>query len=313
MKSHRAYLTVVSLILLLSGSSLRAQQESLLIGPGDLVHILILDAPELEQHVRVTDSGDVPLLMGGKVRISGMTPEQAGDAVGKYLVDEHYLVNPKMSITVDQYATQNISVIGEVKLPGAYPVTTTKTVEEALALAGGLLPDADRDVVIQRHGTGEMVTWYSSNSPLMTPDSVAPGIKPATSAALRKRDTVVYPGDIVRVARAEMVFAVGDFLKPGGFPVINNDAHLTVLELVAFAGGANKTAALGSARLVRKHPDGKLEDIKLNLGQMQKGKKPDQELEANDVLYVPFSFGKNVLVGAATIAAAATDASVIAF
>jgi polysaccharide export outer membrane protein len=313
MKLRRASLSLVCLILLLSGRFLRAQQESLLIGPGDMVHIQILDAPELEQHARVTDAGQVPLMMGGNVMIAGMTPEQAADAIGKYLVNQHYLVNPKITVTVDQYATQNVSVLGEVKAPGAFPITTAKTVEEALALAGGLLPDADRNIVIQRHGTGEMVTYYSSNSPLTTPDSVAPGVKPVNASTLRKRDTMVYPGDILRVARAEMVFAVGDFLRPGGFPVINNDAHVTVLQLVAFAGGANKTAALGNARLVRKHPDGKLEDIKLNLGQMQKGKKPDQELQANDVLYVPFSFGKNVLVGAATIAAAATDASVIAF
>ena len=312
MKLHRAYFSLVCLILLLSGSYLRAQ-ESLLIGPGDMVHILVMDAPELEQHSRVTDSGEVPLMMGGNVKIGGLTPEQAASAIGKYMVNQHYLVNPNITVTVDQFATQNISVLGEVRVPGAYAVTTSKTVEEALALAGGLLPDASRQVVIQRHGTGQMVTYYSSNSPLTTPDSAAPGVNPANDAALRTRDTLVNPGDILRVSRAELVFALGDLGRPGGFPIVNNDAHLTVLQLVALAGGANHTASLGNVRLVRKDPDGKLVEIKLSLGDMQKGKKPDQVLQANDILYVPFSFGKNAALGVAQIGAAATGASAVIF
>jgi polysaccharide export outer membrane protein len=175
------------------------------------------------------------------------------------------------------------------------------------------MPDADRNIVIQRHGTGELVTYYSSNSPNVIPDSVAPGVKPQNATELRTRDTMVYPGDTLRIARAELVFALGDLLKPGGFPVVNNDSNLTVLQLVSLCGGVNKTAALSHARLVRRGPDGKLEDIKLPLGDMQKGKKPDEVLQANDIIYVPFSFMKNAALGVTGIAAAATGASIYAF
>jgi polysaccharide biosynthesis/export protein len=313
MKSLKSFFSLFCLLMLGGATVSKAQQESLLIGPGDLVHVVILDAPELEEHARVTDAGELPLLVGGKVKIGALTPEQAATAIGKSLVDEHYLVNPQILVTVDQYATQNLSILGEVRTPGVYPVTAARTVAEALALAGGLLPDADRNIIIQRHGTGEMVTYYSSNSPIVTPDSSAPGVKPDNASALRSRDTMVYPGDVLRVARAELVFALGDLGHPGGFPVVNNDSQLTVLQLVALAGGARSTASLGHARLVRKEPDGKLEEIKLNLGDMEKGKKPDQVLQANDIIYVPFSFGKNAMLGATEIAAAATSASVIAF
>jgi polysaccharide biosynthesis/export protein len=313
MRLLKTSISLFCLLLLVGAARLGAQQESLLIGPGDMIHIVILDAPELEQHARVTDSGEVPLLAGPKVKIGSMTPEQAAEAIGKALVDQHYLVNPKIAVTVEQYATQNVSVLGEVKLPGVYPVTTAKTVAEVLAFAGGLLPDADRSIVIQRHGTGELITYYSSNSPTKFPDSSAPGVKPANASVLRERDTMVYPGDILRVSRAELVFAIGDFNRPGGFPIINNDSQLTVLQLVAMAGGARPTARLGQVRLVRKGSDGKLEDLKLSLGEMEKGKKPDMVLQANDVLYVPFSFGKNAAMGAVSIAAAATNASAVAF
>jgi polysaccharide export outer membrane protein len=312
MKSLKSVLSLACL-LAAAAPGLKAQQESLLIGPGDMVHVSILDAPELEERARVTDAGELPLMIGGKVKIAGMTPEKAADVIGTDLVAQHLLVNPKILVTVEQYATQNLSILGEVRLPGVYPVTAPKTVAEALALAGGLMPDADRNIVIQRHSTGELVTYYSSNSPLTVPDSAAPGVKPTNASALRSRDTMVYPGDTLRVSRAELVFAIGDFFRPGGFPIVNNDSHLTVLQLVALAGGAEPNARLGQARLVRKLPDGKLEDIKLSLGEMQKGKKPDEVLQANDILYVPFSFTKNAAMGAIQLAAAATNASVFAF
>ncbi|MFT4111481.1 polysaccharide biosynthesis/export family protein [Silvibacterium sp.] len=310
----------VWLMVVLAGGalSLHAQvaqqpQDSLLIAPGDLVHISILDAPELEQHARVTDNGNLPLMVGGNVKVAGMTPLQASEAIGAALVAQHYLVNPRVAVTVAQYAEQNISVLGEVRLPGAYPVTSPKSVAEVLALAGGLQQDADRNVVIQRHGTGEMVTYYSSNQPTLVPDSAAPGLKPAAAEALRVRDTMVYPGDVVRVARAELVYAIGDFNKPGGFPIVNNDSKLTVLQLVAFAGGADKSASVGKARLVRKDPEGRPYLIKLNLGDMEKGKKPDMTLQANDIIYLPFSFAKNSLLGISSVETAAATASVYAF
>jgi polysaccharide biosynthesis/export protein len=290
----------------------RAQQESLLIGPGDMIHIVIYDAPELEQHVRVTDSGDVPLLMGGNVKIGSQTPDQAQVAIAKALVDGHFMVNPRVSVTVDQYATQNVSVIGEVKTPGAYPITTGRTVAEVVALAGGLMPDANRKILIQRRGSGDYFTYFLSNQPLITPDSVAPGANPEKVSTLLIRNTLVYPGDTVRVAKAELVFALGDLNRPGGFPVINNDSNLTVLQLVSLAGGTSHTAVPSHARLIRKTPDGGFQQIPLPLSDMQKGKKPDQVLQANDILYVPFSYMRNAALGAAGLVSATSSAAIYA-
>src|ERR1039458_5840653 len=53
-------------------------KESLLIGPGDLLHVQVFDTPELEEHARVTDAGELPLVLGGSVRVAGLTPGEAG-------------------------------------------------------------------------------------------------------------------------------------------------------------------------------------------------------------------------------------------
>jgi polysaccharide export outer membrane protein len=284
-------------------------QESLLIGPGDLVHVVYFDAGELNQQSRVTDAGDFPLLMGGNIRIAGLTPEQAAAKIANFMSSSHYLVNPRVAVTVDSYATQSVSILGAVHLPGAYPIATGKTISEVLALAGGLLPDADRTVVVQRRVTGELLTFYTANSPLTTPDSSAPGVKRAGTTLL-SRDVMVFPGDTVRVAHAELVYVLGDVGRPGGFPIVNNDAPLTVLQLISLAGATNKTASPARARLIRKLPDGKYEDIHLPLSAMQKGKQADRSLQAGDIIYVPFSYLKNALLGIGGIASAAGSATI---
>ena len=50
-----------------------ARPESLLIGPGDVLHVQVVDAPEMEQHVRVTDNGMIPLVGAGDVKVGGLT------------------------------------------------------------------------------------------------------------------------------------------------------------------------------------------------------------------------------------------------
>lgn len=285
--------------------------ESLLIGPGDLVHVLYFDAGELNQQARVTDAGEFPLIMGGNIKIAGLTPQQAGAKIAELMVSSHYLVNPRINVTIDSFATQSVSVIGAVHLPGAYPIVTGKTISEVIALAGGLLPDADRTVVVQRRLTGELLTFYSANSPLTTPDSSAPGIK-RTGTTLLSHDVMVYPGDTVRVAHAELVYVLGDVGRPGGFPIVNNDAPLTVLQLISLAGATNKTASPDKARLIRKKSDGGYEDIHLPLSNMQKGKENDRSLQAGDIIYVPFSYLKNALLGVTGVVSAAGSASIYA-
>ena len=58
-------------------STLLAQQESLVIGPGDVVHVQVFDTPELDENARVTDSGELPLVLGGKIKLASLTPSRS--------------------------------------------------------------------------------------------------------------------------------------------------------------------------------------------------------------------------------------------
>jgi polysaccharide export outer membrane protein len=283
---------------MLSGAALSATSETLLIGPGDLLHIQVVDTPELEQHPRVTDGGEVPLAGVGSVKVSGLTPSAAATVIQDRLVSAHYMNHPQVLVSVDQYATQNISILGEVKAPGAYPIGTPRSILDVLALAGGLGAAADRNILIERHGdTAHPVHYNFSND----------GDRAIADQVL------VNPGDTVVVPKAGIVYVLGDVNHPGGYVMANNESKMTMLEALALAGGLTKTAKQGHARLIRKAPDGAFTDRELSVGDLQTGKLPDIAMLPGDVLYVPFSYGRNLAVmGAGSIAGAATSAAVYA-
>jgi len=284
--------------LILPSAALAATTETLLIGPGDLLHIQVVDTPELEQHPRVTDAGEVPLAGVGSVKVSGLTPSAAATVIQDRLVAAHYMNHPQVLVSIDQFATQSISILGEVKAPGAYPIATPRSILDVLALAGGLGAAADRNILVERHGDAAHPIHYNFSN----------------DAGRAIADQVlVDPGDTVVVPKAGIVYVLGDVNHPGGYAMVNNESKLTMLEALALAGGLTKTAKQGHARLIRKAADGTFTDRELSVGDLQTGRLPDIAMLPGDVLYVPFSYGRNLAVmGAANIAGAATSAAIYA-
>ena len=82
---------------------------------------------------------------------------------------------------------------------------------------------------------------------------------------------MVYPGDTVLVARAPMVYVMGDVNRPGGYVIATNDARLSVLQVIAMAGSANKTAMQSRVRLIRPTDHGEVE-LPVHLDAIEKGK-----------------------------------------
>ena len=283
-----------ALLLCLFGfaGALPAQKESLLIGPGDLLHLQVYDTPEMDQRARVTDDGAIPFAFIGDVHVAGLTPAAAAAQIEHRLITNGVMVHPQVTVRVEAYTTQNASVMGQVQKPGVYEIDTARTVIEVLALAGGLTDLADRHITIQRRGAGQpKVDYYYSNA----------------AAAALSDDPMVYPGDTVVVPRVAIVYVLGDVLKPGGYPINTNNSQMTALEAIALAGYANHTAAVGKSKLVRTTPAGATE-IDLPITEMQKGKRPDVAVLADDVIYVPFSFVRNLGINGQGILASATSA-----
>jgi polysaccharide export outer membrane protein len=274
-----------------------AQQDSLPVGPGDTVHIQVLEAPELEQHIRVSDSGEVHLFVGGDVKIAGESTAEAARTIQNTLIAGEYVNNPHVSISVENYATLNVSVVGQVKTPGSFLITSPRMVLDVLSMAGGLTDLGDRRITIQRRATKEEVHYFLSNS---------------ASAALS--DNVrVFPGDTIVVSKVDVVYVLGDVHRPGGYAMSTNDGKMSVLQAVTLAGATNNSAVPSSARLIHKQADGSYTEAQINVSKMQKGKIADIAMRPDDILYIPFSYIRNMGSNLSGLVASVSTAAIYQF
>jgi polysaccharide export outer membrane protein len=273
---------------LVSGSA-----HALQISAGDLLDVEVFDTVELSGKLRVDERGTIELPIAGDLVVSGLTAEQSGHAVEQKLLEKNILKDPHVSVTVLEYATQGVTVLGEVKNPGVYPLLGTHGLLDLISAAGGVTPNAGKGVTITHRADPDH------------PEIVNMESKPGSTAAF---NVDIRPGDTVMVSHAGIVYVVGEVAKPGGFLIENND-RLTVLEAIALAQGTNRTASLNHTKLIRK-TGGTHQEFPVPLKKILASKAPDQMLADGDILFVPSSAAQNALRDVESVMPAAASAMV---
>ncbi len=260
------------------------------LGPGDLIDVGVYNVPELATKTRVSNSGEVYLPLIDYVHVEGLTAEEAQTVIQKRLEDGGFVRNPHVTIFVDDAASQGVAILGEVGKPGIYPDVADHKLYEVISEAGGFTPSASRKVAIIRRGEAEAI---HIDLPRNLADDVSGNID-------------VLPGDTITVPRAPIIYVVGDVGRPSGLLVDNGS--LTVLQALALAGGPNRTAKMGGARIIRKTPTG-MTETRLQLKKMLEAKSPDVTLQADDILFIPVSGGR--VLASRTLEAAMSAATAV--
>ncbi len=133
------------------------------IGPYDLLKIEVFQVAELSSQERVNEEGLIVMPLIGNVKVGGLTPREAEQAIAARL-GESYLQNPQINIFVVDYASQKVTVTGQVKKPGVFPVAGRTTLMQAIALAGGLDEVAKKnEIVVFRKQPGGSMNAYVVN------------------------------------------------------------------------------------------------------------------------------------------------------
>ena len=247
-----------------------------LIGAGDLIKVSVFEAPEFDQEVRVSADGTISLPLIGEMRVAGLSTVQARELLEKTLVEKGLMRNPQVSVMEKEYATQGVSVSGEVMKPGVYPLLGSRRLFDVISMAGGMTPKAGTEVVLtHRDRPGQPINIILSSDPSKSVLANVP----------------VVPGDTLLVSKAGIVYVVGDVHKPGGF-IMDNGNNMTVLQAIALAEGNNPTASLDHAKLIRKTPQGQ-QEIPVKLKKILSSEAPDMKLEAEDIVFVPNSAAKS--------------------
>ncbi len=243
------------------------------LGAGDLVEISVYNVPELATKARVSNGGDLYLPLIDYVHVDGLTLAEAQTVIQKRLEDGGFVRNPHVTIFVDEANSQGVTVIGEVSKAGIYPDPPDRKLYQVISEAGGFTQIASRKITILRRGQEQPV---QVNLPRNLGDDPSGNVD-------------ILPGDTITVPKAPIVYVVGDVGRPAGFLIDNGS--LTVLQALALAGGTNRTAKMGGAKLIRKTPTG-MTETKVELKKMLEAKVPDVTLQADDILFVPVSAGK---------------------
>jgi polysaccharide biosynthesis/export protein len=247
----------------------KANLPSQKLGVDDLVAVSVYDAPELTRSVRVEADGTIhlPLLKGG-VAAAGKFPGELEASVAKALKDEQILVDPVVKITVVEYHSRPIAVMGAVKKPLTFQAVGVVTLLDALAHAEGLSQDAGTEIILTR---GDSVERISTKRLLKDADSTA--------------NFLLHGGEEIRVPEAGKIFVAGNVRKPGGF-VIHDNGDESVLKMIAMAEGLLPYAAK-IAYVYRPDEHGVKQEIPVELEKIMERKSPDVALRIDDVFYVP--------------------------
>jgi polysaccharide biosynthesis/export protein len=236
-----------------------AQSGEYVIGPQDVLTITVWDRAELSGKFPVEADGSISYPLIGRTTVGGLTVQRAEQALEKRLSDG-YLKKPQVSIAVEQYRSQQIFVMGQVRTPGAYPFTGELTLLEALACAGGLTPEAGSEVILTRATDADVTGPVAADAPQGAAQVTRIDLADLQRAGVRST-LELRPGDTIFVAEAETVFISGQVARPGEYPV---RPGTTLRQALALAGGVTDRGSTRRIQVIRA-VDGRETELRLGL------------------------------------------------
>ncbi|HTB27465.1 MAG TPA: polysaccharide biosynthesis/export family protein [Steroidobacteraceae bacterium] len=257
--AHRAArLIIVAFMTGLLWTQTRAASEDYRLGAGDLLKIVVFDHDELNLDARVSQTGNITFALVGQVPVGGLSTREAELLLAKRLAEGGFVSQPQVSILVSDYESQKVSVMGQVTKAGQYPLDSSKSVLDALALAGGLLSDAAGDDATLVRADG---THVAIDLPRLFDGDPAMNLP-------------VHDGDTVFVQRAAQFYVYGEVQHPGQYRLPRNT---TISQAISIGGGLTPRGTQRGAIVKRLDADGK--EHKLPVA--------DQDLlQPNDVLLI---------------------------
>jgi len=289
-----------------AASPAAASVPNYVLGAGDQLSLVVQDLTDefADKAFRIDLGGDINLPLAGRIHAAGLTIGEFEGQIQQHLA--RFVKDPQVVVTITEFNSQPVSVLGAVNNAGVKQVVGTKTLFELISLAGGLRPDAGSSIKITRSlGLGPIPLPNAKTDPTGQFSVASVDVKAVLNATDPAQNIVVLPGDIISVSKAEVIYAVGSVTRPGGFP-LNQDVSLSALQVLSLAGGLTTTAALDKAHILRSVPGtSDHTEIAVNLKRIMAGKAPDVPLQPNDILFVPNSAARTFTYKAIDILAMA--------
>jgi polysaccharide export outer membrane protein len=270
----RPFVVLAALVaLLVPAGAIAGQTDDYVIGPQDVLSIAVFDQSDLNGKYAVDLDGSFSFPLIGRVKAGGLTLRGVEQALKTRLADG-FLKNPQVAVAVEQYRSQRVFVVGEVKNAGTYALTGQMTLIEALAKAGSTTTAAGDEVVVVR-GHGAAAAVLPDAKPNL--DVTRVNLKDLQSGAVATRNIALGDGDTIYVPRAELFYVFGQVKNPGAYPIASG---ITVLQALTLAGGVTPYAAVNRVEIQRA-VNGAKKAVRVKL---------TEPIQAGDTIVVPERF-----------------------
>ena len=258
-----------------SANPLSVGSHDYIIGPQDLLDVMVLNAESLNRMVRVADDGSITLPLVGEVTATGLSRKELERLLAGKL-RKGFVKDAQVTVFVREAVSKRVSIIGAVRNPGSYDLVGRRTLLEVLSQAGGVIPEfgVDRLVILRRTANGTLSIPVDLDALVVLADPAA--------------DVELLPGDIINVPVENFIeiYVYGAVRMPTVYKVKSSEP-VTLLQVITMAGGVLPGGSERRVQIMRRTADGQTEIIHINLKKVRKGKIPDPRLQKDDVIIIP--------------------------
>jgi polysaccharide export outer membrane protein len=259
---------------------IRAQEEQASdngqyrVGIGDVIEVEAFQEDEISGEFSIEASGAITFPLLGVVPVAGMTAAEIATLLEK-LLEKDYYVDVQLKVAVKVFASQPVTLLGEVQMPGTYYLEGRMTLTELLSKAGGLKPSAGPVLELRRtarvEGEGPPGPVVFETAKLSTGEA--------------GRDFILQAGDVLYVSPKKIYFITGEVTRPGQYEI---SLGMTLMQALSQAGGVGKFAS----QVIEIHRDegGEKRILSFDLSHIRKGRMADPAIISGDVIFVKRRF-----------------------
>lgn len=139
-------------------ANLPAPIEATSIGVGDVFELRIVGEEKVPTTFTVAPDGTVDIPYVKRLKVAGLEPQEIAELVRVRLMEKQYFTDPSVSVSMKEYNSKRVEVLGEVQKPGSFPLEPGMTLLRAISMAGGFNSVANKDrITIRRRSAGKTV------------------------------------------------------------------------------------------------------------------------------------------------------------
>jgi len=237
-------------------------QTDYVVGQQDVMKITVFNEPTLSNTYRVDNDGSISFPFLGRVKVAGLRVAVIEAQLAKSLA-EGYIKNPQVTVDMEQYRSQSVFIMGEVRVPSKYSLVGNSSLMEALMQAGWVTPTAGFDVLIIHPRSGATRAVLQSELQDINADVTRVNLRDIEAGKL-PQNIRIQDGDTILVPKALRLTVLGQVRTPGS---IVYEPGMTVQAAIAQAGGQTEKGSIRRVKIIRiennarKEVDAELTDL----------------------------------------------------